>query len=53
MKKLRFKDLSDISKGHFLSGLIPGKYIYKGKIDDNEYKIVFRKETFCVYDHKR
>lgn len=27
--------------------------IYKGKIDDNKYKIVFRKETFCVYDHKR
>jgi hypothetical protein len=25
--------------------------IYRGRIDDNEYKIVFQKETFCVYDH--
>lgn len=27
--------------------------IYKGTIDDNEYKITFRKEAFCVYDHTR
>ena len=64
MKKYRFNQLSDIKQGHFLADLIPGKYIYKGKLDYGEpgkrthsfdgpdgkdYHLMIDKQDLCVF----
>lgn len=47
MKNNNHESLSIAENYHDIQGNSKG--IYKGAIDDNEYKIAFREETFCIY----